>query len=81
MIRSMFLIFLYFKFIERLSSTVNEAVASIKQFIKSMEETDFPNDVNSTEILINSQLSERSDLLANVLSTRKYVFYSSVYVN
>jgi hypothetical protein len=36
-----------------------------------MEETDFPNDVNSTETLINSQLTERSDLLANVLSTRK----------
>ena len=61
----------YSKFIERLSSTVNEAVASIKRFIKSMEETDFPNDVNATEILINSQLTERSDLLANVLSTRR----------
>jgi hypothetical protein len=36
-----------------------------------MEETDFPNDVSATEILINNQLTERSELLASVLSTRR----------
>jgi hypothetical protein len=68
---AVFFLFFSQKFIEKLSSTVNEAVSNIKRFIKSMEETDFPNDVSTTEVLINNQLSERSDMLANVLSTRR----------
>lgn len=36
-----------------------------------MEETDFPNDVHATEILMNNQLSERGELLGTVLSTRR----------
>lgn len=51
---------------------MNECVASLKQFIKFMEETDFPNDVASTQILINTQLKERADLLSTVQSTKRY---------
>jgi hypothetical protein len=36
-----------------------------------MEETDFPNDVSATEALINTQLKERAEILAHVLSTKK----------
>lgn len=36
-----------------------------------MEETDFPNDVSTTEILINSQLRERGELLSTVFCTRR----------
>ena len=59
------------QFIEKLSSNVNECVSNLKQFIKSMEETDFPNDVSSTELLIDSQLKERAEILNTVLSTRR----------
>ena len=38
-----------------------------------MEETDFPNDVLSTELLIDSQLKERAEILNTVLSTRRYI--------
>lgn len=37
-----------------------------------MEETDFPNDVNSTEQLINAQLNERNEILVTVQSTRRF---------
>ncbi len=59
------------QFIEKLSSNVNECVSNLKQFIKSMEETDFPNDVITTEHLIDSQLKERAEILNTVLSTRR----------
>ena len=36
-----------------------------------MEDTDFPNDVSSTELLIDSQLKERAEILNTVLSTRR----------
>lgn len=36
-----------------------------------MEETDFPNDVTSTESLIETQLKERADLLSTVHCTRR----------
>jgi hypothetical protein len=38
-----------------------------------MEETDFPNDVLSTEALICSQLKERGELLSTVFCTRRLV--------
>ncbi|RNA23699.1 guanine nucleotide exchange factor DBS isoform X4 [Brachionus plicatilis] len=60
------------QFIEKLSTNVNECVASLKQFIKFMEETDFPNDVTSTQLLINTQLKERADLLSSVQSTKRF---------
>ncbi|CAF0750342.1 unnamed protein product [Brachionus calyciflorus] len=60
------------QFIEKLSSNVNECVSNLKQFIKSMEETDFPNDVSSTQILIDTQLKERTDLLSTVQSTKRF---------
>lgn len=36
-----------------------------------MEDTDFPNDVNTTQSLIDTQLKQRNEILTNVLSTRK----------
>ena len=62
------------KFIEKLSFNVNDCVSNLKLFIKSMEETDFPNDVTSTEALIGTQLKERASVLETVLSTRRFVF-------
>jgi len=59
------------QFIEKLSSNVNDCVASLKLFIKSMEETDFPNDVTSTEQLIHSQIKEKAQILDTVVSTRR----------
>jgi hypothetical protein len=60
------------QFIEKLSSNVNECVSNLKLFIKSMEETDFPNDVATTQVLINSQLRERGELLSTVFCTRRF---------
>jgi guanine nucleotide exchange factor MCF2 len=61
------------QFIEKLSSNVNECVLDIKLFIKTMEETDFPNDVTATEALINTQLNQRANLISTVESTHRYI--------
>ncbi|XP_068248695.1 guanine nucleotide exchange factor DBS-like isoform X7 [Palaemon carinicauda] len=58
--------------VEKFSANTQEISASLRAFTQKLQETEFPNDVTSTEELLNSQCSEYSVLKDDLLSASRH---------
>lgn len=67
--------------VEKFSANTQEISASLRAFTQKLQETEFPNDVNSTDELLRSQVSPRSPPFVRCYDDRLYVsefFFTSV---
>ncbi|XP_045623388.1 guanine nucleotide exchange factor DBS isoform X2 [Procambarus clarkii] len=58
--------------VEKFSANTQEISASLRAFTQKLQETEFPNDVASTEELLRSQCSEYSVLKDDLLSASRH---------
>ncbi|XP_066965984.1 guanine nucleotide exchange factor DBS-like isoform X2 [Macrobrachium rosenbergii] len=58
--------------VEKFSANTQEISASLRAFTQKLQETEFPNDVTSTEELLNSQCAEYSVLKDDLLSASRH---------
>ncbi|XP_069993458.1 guanine nucleotide exchange factor DBS-like isoform X2 [Penaeus vannamei] len=58
--------------VEKFSANTQEISASLRAFTQKLQETEFPNDVTSTEELLQSQTSEYNALKDDLLSASRH---------
>ncbi|XP_045118170.1 guanine nucleotide exchange factor DBS-like isoform X4 [Portunus trituberculatus] len=58
--------------VEKFSANTQEISASLRAFTQKLQETEFPNDVNSTEELLRSQRAEYTVLKDDLLSASRH---------
>nr|XP_027233822.1 guanine nucleotide exchange factor DBS-like [Penaeus vannamei] len=63
---------LWLQAVEKFSANTQEISASLRAFTQKLQETEFPNDVTSTEELLQSQTSEYNALKDDLLSASRH---------